>query len=145
MSIRRSILVIYLKDSFCFSLLSKMLFFHNRVMSTDGTSHEVEKKESLAFIWYYGAVSTRYFLIRKIDLWNSMSLFVCLESRFLKKKISYWSAVFHILCFHITCIILSTNSQYVQYEVNKSSHICHINLNVLIFWNVSNCQNQFKS
>ena len=36
----RSILVVYLK----------MLFFHNCVMSTDGTSHEVEEKESLAFI-----------------------------------------------------------------------------------------------
>lgn len=46
----RSILVVYLKYSFCFSLLSKMLFFHNCVMSTDGTSHEVEEKESLAFI-----------------------------------------------------------------------------------------------
>lgn len=42
----RSILVLYLKYCFCFSLLSKMLFFHNCVMSTDGTSHEVEEKKS---------------------------------------------------------------------------------------------------
>lgn len=28
----------------CFLLLAKMLFFHNHMISTDGTSHEVEEK-----------------------------------------------------------------------------------------------------
>lgn len=102
-SMRRSILVIYLKYSFCFSLLSKMLFFHNCVMSTDGTSHEVEEKASLAFIWYYEAVSTWYFLTHKMDLWISIRSFVNLESMLLKNKTLFfkhswlWTTMLNIL------------------------------------------------
>lgn len=95
-SMRRSILVIYLKYSFCSSLLSKMLFFHNCVMSTDGTSHEVEEKASLTFIWYYEAVSTWYFLIHKMDLRISRRPFVNLEPMFLKNKIDFWSTRLNI-------------------------------------------------
>lgn len=124
----RSILVVYLKYCFCFSLLSKMLFFHNCVMSTDGTSHEVGEKKILAFVWYYGAVSTFYFSTHKIYLWDSVRSSVALESTFLKNKIIFWSTVLNILCFHSTLFILSINSQYIQYEIRKQGstkvHIC---------------------
>lgn len=93
----RIILVIYLKYSFCLSLLRKMLFFHNCVMSTDGTSHEVEERESLAFIWYYKAVSTGCFLIHKMDLWVSIRSFVNVDSEFPKNKICFRSTILRML------------------------------------------------
>lgn len=146
---RRSILVIYLKYSFCFSLLSKMLFFHNCVMSTDGTSHEVEEKASLAFIWYYEAVSTWYFLIHKMDLWISIRFFVNLESMFLKNKTEL-DQLCLAYCFHVMHFtILHGQSTYSIWEqktgFNKIPQIGHVNTNVFIFWNISNCQNQLQS
>lgn len=126
-SVRR-ILVIYLKHHFGFSLLSKMLFFHNCVMSTDGTSHEVEEKKILAFVWYHGAVSTFYSSTHKIYLWDSVRSSAALESTFLKNKIIFWSTVHNILCFHSTLFILCINSQYIHYEIRKLGstkvHIC---------------------
>lgn len=118
MSMRRIILVIYLKYSFCFSLVSKMWFFHNCVMSTDGTSHEVEEKESLAFSWYYKAVITWYFLTHKMDLWVSIRSFVNVGSMFPKNKI-YFRSQFLMYCFHIMCFKHFMNSQCITYETGK--------------------------
>lgn len=69
-------------------------------MSTDGTSHEAEEKDSAALTWCYRAVSTWCFLIHEMDLWDSMRSLAYKEIHVFKKhKVSFWSAGFDVLRF----------------------------------------------